>query len=57
MDRTGFSAGLLVVTAKTEEELEALLDPPNPFRVRVRVTVQNDEGATGSGTVLYKTEW
>ena len=57
MDRTGFSAGLLEVTAKTEEELEALLDPPNLFRVRVTVSVRNDEGATGSGTVLYKTEW
>ena len=57
MDRTGFSAGLLEVTAKTEEELEALLDPPNLFRVRVTISVRNDEGATGSGTVLYKTEW
>ena len=46
----------LFVQVKTAEELNALASPPpSSFTVTVDVTMTNDEGQTGTGTVTFRT--
>ena len=48
--------GTLVVRAKTNAELNALLTPPpSPFTVNVTVTMANDEGQSAEGAVTLET--
>lgn len=58
-DKSGLVGGILEVTAKSAEDLEAMGDytPPNPFWITVRLKVTNDEGFSTVGTVTYETSW
>jgi hypothetical protein len=58
-DKSGLVGGILEVTAKSAEDLEAMGDytPPNPFWITVRLKVTNDEGFSTEGTVTYETSW
>ena len=56
--RTGLVGDVLEITAKTAEQLRALpYPPPNPFHVKVTLTMTNSAGETGQGTVTYTTHW
>ena len=56
--RTGLFGPFLDVTAKTSEELSAMdPPPPNPFTVQVELTMTNNAGQTGTGTVDYVTRY
>ncbi len=56
--RTGISDGILDITVKSAADLAALpYPPPNPFRVTVTLTMTNNAGQTGQGTVTYTTHW
>ena len=57
-DRTGLFGPYLDVTPKTSEELNAMdSPPPNPFTVDVTLTMTNNAGQTGTGTVRYTTSY
>ena len=57
-DRTGLSGTFLDVVAKSSEELNAMdSPPPNPFTVQVTLTMTNNAGQTGTGTVDYITNY
>ena len=52
------SGGRILVRVKTAAQLNALASPPpNPFTVTAVTTMTNDEGATASGTLSFKTAW
>ena len=54
----GEAANRLWVTVKTSAELNALeTPPPSPFFFTADVNMTNDEGATATGTISYKTEY
>lgn len=53
---TGIEDGVLYVKAKTEDELNALPEPPDsPIKVTADVTMENDEGDSATHTVTFKT--
>ena len=57
-DNSGLKDGKLEVTAKSADGLRALgHPPPNPFRLRITLTVENDEGFSNSGVVTFTTNW
>ena len=57
-DKSGLNDGNLQVTAKSADGLRALgHPPPNPFRLRITLTVTNDEGYTNTGVVTFTTSW
>ena len=57
-DDTGIKSGKLYVKVKTAAELSALESPPDsPFTVTADVTMSNDEGATATGTITFKTSY
>ena len=50
--------GQLVLQARSAEELNAMASPPaSPFTVDVTVTMENDEGQTASGTIVFETTY
>ena len=57
-DNSGLNDGNLEVTAKSADGLRALgHPPPNPFRLRITLTVENDEGFSNTGDVTFTTNW
>ena len=57
-DETGMWDNTLFIAVPTVEELKALdPPPPNPFRIQVTMTVQNDEYQGTEATVDFVTEW
>ena len=54
----GVNDDVLYVQPKTAAELNALASPPpSPFTVTATVTMTNDEGATATGTISFKTAY
>ena len=52
------SNGRLFVQVKSAAELSALASPPDsPFTVTAEVTMTNDEGETGTGTITFETHF
>ncbi len=50
--------GRVWVQAKSDADLNALaVPPPDPFEVTVDVSMNNDEGETMSGTIVFKTTY
>ena len=55
---TGFTSSRVYARTKTADQLNALSEPPpNPFTVTATVTMENDDGHTVTGTVVFKTSY
>ena len=55
---SGGTKDLLVVTAMTVEQLDALEEPPpDPFYVEVKMEMTNDKGENAEGTIEFKTSY
>ena len=53
------NAGRLFFRIETSEDLRALAEPPttNPLEATMKVTLENDEGETATGTIPVEAEW